>query len=397
MSATAVSAAKAAELPFLPFHRAFIEAEETAAVLEVLQSGWLTTGPRVKQFEASFANFVGASHAVALSSCTAALHLALHAIGLEEGDEVILPTMTFASSGETILYFGARPVLVDCAPDSFHMDASLIERAITPHTRAILPVHYSGYASELDSILDIARRHKLKVIEDAAHSLPSRFKDRTIGTLGDISCFSFYATKTLTTGEGGMVTTENPEYADRIRVLSLHGISRDAWKRYSAEGSWQYDIEHVGYKYNLTDLQAAIGLAQLYKCERMLGRRAVLAARYSAALEGCDAFTTPVVPPHVKHAWHLYVLQINENALTISRNSVIGELKRRGIGTSVHFIPLHLHPLYQERCGYRRGQFPHAERRFAAAISLPLFPGMTLDEQDRVIESLQDIARLHRR
>jgi dTDP-4-amino-4,6-dideoxygalactose transaminase len=374
-----------------------IEAEEAAAVMEVLQSGWLTTGPRVKQFEAAFAKFVGASHAIAVSSCTAALHLALHAIGLRQGDEVILPTMTFASSGETILYFGAKPVLIDCAPNSFHLDAGLIERAINPRTKAIVPVHFSGYASELDTILDVARRHRLKVIEDAAHSLPSRFQDKTIGTIGDITCFSFYATKTLTTGEGGMVATENPEYADRIRILSRHGISRDAWKRYSAEGSWRYDIEDVGYKYNLTDLQAAIGLAQLHKCELMLARRAALAARYSAALAGWDAFATPVVPAGVTHAWHLYVLQINESALTISRDRVIEELKQRGIGTSVHFIPLHLHPLYQDRCGYRPGQFPQAERRFTGAISLPIFPGMTVDEQDRVIEALHDIARIYRR
>lgn len=397
MSASAVSPAKATELPFLPFHRALIEAEETAAVMEVLQSGWLTTGPRVKQFEAAFAKFVGASHAVAVSSCTAALHLALHAIGLQQDDEVILPTMTFASSGETILYFGAKPVLVDCAPDSFHMDASLIERAITPRTKAILPVHYSGFASELDSIMDIAGRHNLKVIEDAAHSLPSRFKGKTIGTIGDISCFSFYATKTVTTGEGGMVTTENPDYADRIRILSLHGISRDAWKRYSAEGSWRYDIEDVGYKYNLTDLQAAIGIAQLQKCESMLARRAALASRYSDSLCASDAYITPSVPAHVEHAWHLYVLQVNEAALTVTRDRVIEELRQRGIGSSVHFIPLHLHPLYQQRLGYQTGQFPNAERSFSAAISLPLFPGLTFHEQDRVIEALHDVARIYRR
>lgn len=397
MSASAVSPAKTAELPYLPFHRSFIDAEEAEAVLEVLQSGWLTTGPRVKQFEANFASFVGASHAVAVSSCTAALHLALHAIDLQAGDEVILPTMTFASSGETILYFGAKPVLVDCAPDSFHMDARLVESAITPRTKAIIPVHYSGYASDLDSILEIASRHNVKVIEDAAHSLPSRFKGRTIGTIGDISCFSFYATKTVTTGEGGMVTTENPEYADRIRILSLHGISRDAWNRYSAEGSWRYDIEEIGYKYNLTDLQAAIGIAQLKKCRSMLSRRSALASRYTDALSSLDAYSVPSVPDHVEQAWHLFVLRVNEAALTMSRDRVIEELKRLGIGTSVHFIPLHLHPLYQQRLGYRTGDFPNAEARFSEAISLPLFPGLTDPEQDRVIEALHDIARDHRR
>jgi len=397
MAASAVSAARTTDVPFLPFHRPLIESEEVSAVLEVLQNGWLTTGPRVRQFEARFAEYVGASHAVAVSSCTAALHLALHAIGLEEGDEVILPTMTFASCGEVVLYFKAKPVLVDCEENSFHMDARLIEQAITPRTRAILPVHYSGYACDMDAILDVARRRGLKVIEDAAHAFPSRYNGRTIGTIGDITCFSFYATKTVTAGEGGMVTTENPEYADRIRILSLHGISREAWKRYSSDGSWRYDIEAVGYKYNLTDLQAAVGLAQLQKCDSMRARRAALAARYTEAFSSLDAFTPPSVPHHVEHAWHLYVLQVNEGTLHIERDRIIEELKVRGIGASVHFIPLHLHPLYQQYCGYRTGQFPQAEKRFAGALSLPLFPGLSFTEQDRVIQALHDIARLHHR
>jgi len=396
-TAIAESAATAAATPFVPFHRAAIEAEEIDAVLAVLRSGWLTTGPRVKEFEANFAEFIGAPHAVAVGSCTAALHLALHAIGIGRDDEIILPTMTFASCGEVILYFGARPVLVDCEKNSFHMDSGLVERAISPRTKAILPVHYSGYACDMDPILDLARSRDIRIVEDAAHALPSRYKDRTVGTIGDITCFSFYATKTITTGEGGMVTTANPEYAERVRVLSLHGISRDAWKRYSAEGSWRYDIEDAGYKYNLTDMQAAVGLAQLRKCESLRARRAALAARYTSALDDMDAFAAPEVPAGVEHAWHLFVMQVNEEMLTIGRDRVIEELKLRGIGTSVHFIPLHLHPLYRERCGYRRGQFPNAEKRFAGAVSLPLFPGLTFDEQDRVIQALHDIARIYRR
>jgi dTDP-4-amino-4,6-dideoxygalactose transaminase len=394
--ATVANTANSIAAPFLPFHRASVGAEEMDAVLDVLRSGWLTTGPRVKQFEAAFAKHTAATHAIAVSSCTAALHLALAAIGLEKEDEVILPTMTFASSGEVVLYFGARPILIDSAPQSFHMDPSLVEAAITPRTKAILPVHYSGYAFELDALRDIARRHRLKIVEDAAHSFPSAYNGQPIGSIGDITCFSFYATKTLTTGEGGMVTTENPEYADRIRILSLHGISRDAWKRYSAEGSWRYDIEALGYKYNLTDLQAAIGMAQLQKSQLLLERRAALAARYSQALTGLDAFTTPSVPENVTHAWHLYVLQLNLDRLRISRDRFIEELKVRGIGTSVHFIPLHLHSLYQQQCGYRTGQFPNAERHFSRAISLPLFPDLSFAEQDRVIESLQEIAQSNR-
>lgn len=389
MSTTAVK--------FLPFHRALIEEEEINAVLEVLRSGWLTTGPRVREFEARFARFLGVTYAVALSSCTAALHLALSAIDLGEGDEVILPTMTFASSGEVILFFKAKPVLVDCEKGSFHMDPQQIERAITTRTRAILPVHFAGFPCDMNPILDVAHRHRLKVIEDAAHALPSSYRGRMIGTLGDITCFSFYATKTMTTGEGGMAATENPEYADRMRKLSLHGISRDAWKRYTAEGSWRYDILEMGYKYNLTDLQAAIGLAQLAKCEAMRAARAAIAERYRQALVSLDAFDLPAAPPHGTHSWHLYSLRLNPAALRVSRDTAIEELKKRGIGTSVHFIPLHLHPLYQQQLGYRTGQFPEAEQSFERVISLPIYPSMNDEDADRVVEALHDIARQFRR
>jgi dTDP-4-amino-4,6-dideoxygalactose transaminase len=382
---------------FLPFHRAFIEEVEINAVVEVLQSGWLTTGPRVKEFEQKFAHYTNASHAVAVNSCTAALHLALEAIGITEGDEVIVPTMTFAASGEVVLYFKARPVLVDCARDSFHVGPEQIEKAITSRTRAILPVHYAGSPCDMDPILDLAQKHGLKVIEDAAHALPSRYKGKMVGSIGDITCFSFYATKTLTTGEGGMATTENPEYAERMRLLSLHGISKDAWKRYAAEGSWRYGIKEAGYKYNLTDLQAALGLAQLGKCDSMSARRAWIADRYTQALAASDVFEAPPALDEDDHAWHLYVLRVRPSALRINRDRVIEELKQRGIGTSVHFIPLHLHPLYQNELGYRIGQFPNAEERFEGAVSLPIYPSMTPDDADRVIEALQDIASQYRR
>jgi perosamine synthetase len=250
----------------------------------------------------------------------------------------------------------------------------------------------------MDAVMAIARRHNLRVVEDAAHALPAHYKNRMIGTLGDITCFSFYATKTVTTGEGGMLTTENSEFADRIRRLSLHGISKDAWKRYTAEGSWRYDILEVGYKYNMTDLVAAIGLAQLAKCDAMCARRRSLAERYNQALNSLDAYEVPNTPMDAPHAWHLYVLQVNSSALSIDRNRVIEELKLRGIGTSVHFIPLHLHTLYQENLGYcNGGRFPNAEERFGRAISLPIYPSMTEDDSDRVIESLHDIAQKYRR
>jgi dTDP-4-amino-4,6-dideoxygalactose transaminase len=378
---------------FLPYHRAMIGQEEIEAVVQVLQSGWLTTGPRVREFETAFARYTHATHAVALSSCTAALHLALAAIGIREGDEVILPTMTFAASGEVVLYFKARPILVDCQKDSFQIDPDQIENAITSRTRAILPVHFGGAPCDMNPILELARKHGLKVIEDAAHALPTHYKGRMVGSIGDITCFSFYATKTITTGEGGMITTENPEYAEKIRMLSLHGISKDAWKRYSGEGSWRYDILEVGYKYNLTDLQAALGLAQLIKCEAMLSRRAQIARCYDRVLQSLDAFYVLPLPSDIEHAWHLYLLHVNPAALRIDRDRVIEELRLRGIGTSVHFIPLHLHPLYQSQLNYRRGQFPNSEARFARVISLPISAAMTDDDSTRVIEALTSIAR----
>jgi dTDP-4-amino-4,6-dideoxygalactose transaminase len=382
---------------FLPFHRAAIEKEEIDAVLAVLQSGWLTSGPSVREFEAAFARFTGATHAVAVNSCTAALHLSLLACGVGEEDEVIIPTMTFAATGNVVLFCNAKPILVDCTEESFHIDPQQIERAITSRTRAIIPVHFAGYPCEMDAILDIANRHGLKVIEDAAHSLPASYKGRMIGTLGDLTCFSFYATKTITTGEGGMITTENPEYAQRARILGLHGISKDAWKRYTAEGSWRYDILESGFKYNLTDLQAAIGLVQLSKADELRSRRAAIAARYSLELASLDAFSLPPEPNNESHAWHLYVTRVNQACLRISRDRVIEELKSRGIGTSVHFIPLHMHSLYREKLGYQAAQFPRAEQHFENAISLPIFPGMTNDEINRVIEALKDISTIYRK
>ena len=382
---------------FLPFHQPLIEEADIEAVVGVMRSGWLTTGARTREFEAEFARYVGASHALALNSCTAALHLALAAVGVTEGDEVILPAMTFAATGEVVQYFKARPVLVDCAPGSFQADPAEIERAITPRTRAILVVHYGGAAADLDAILAIAHSHGLRVIEDAAHALPTRYKGRMIGSLSDVTCFSFYATKTITTGEGGMATTENLDYAERMRSLSLHGISRDAYKRYTAEGTWRYEILEAGYKYNLTDMQAALGLTQLAKCDAMRARRESIAQSYTGQLASKDAFEAPIVPSAAEHAWHLYPLMLNLDALTAGRDRVIEELKQRGVGTSVHFIPLHLHPCYQQGFGYWPGQFPNAEHQFERVVSLPIYPSMTDEDVECVIEALHDVARTFRR
>ena len=353
-----ISTTETGAVQFLPFHVPDIGDDEIQSVVETLRSGWLTTGPKVRQFEADFANFVGCQHAVAVNSGTAALHLALDAVGIKDGDEVIVPTMTFTATAEVVLYFKAMPVLVDCETDTLNIDPDQIESKITSKTRAIIPVHIAGQPCDMDRILQIARRYNLKVIEDAAHALPALSRGKMVGTIGDITCFSFYATKTITTGEGGMATTGSPEWAERMRIMSLHGISKDAWKRYSNEGSWYYEVHSPGYKYNLTDIAAAIGIEQLKKCERFWHARRRIAARYDEAFADLPELQRPTPASDVQHAWHLYVIQLKLERLRIDRNQFIEALKAKGIGTSVHFIPLHLHPLYRTVSDTRRPIFP---------------------------------------
>ena len=382
---------------FLPFHKPDIGEAEAEAVLDTLRSGWLTTGSKVKQFEADFAKYLGCSHAVAVNSCTAALHLALEAVGIEQGDEVIVPTMTFTASAEVVLYFKAKPVLVDCLPDTLNVDPDCVARAITPKTKAIIPVHFGGQPCDMDSILEIARRHKLYVIEDAAHALPSNYRGKRVGTIGDITCFSFYATKTITTGEGGMATTQNPEWAARMRMMSLHGISHDAWKRYTKEGSWYYEVLYPGFKYNLTDIAAAIGVEQLKKCDRFWQGRERIAHIYQKALADLQEIQLPTSREDAQHAWHLFVIQLNLERLKITRNEFIEGLREQAIGTSVHFIPLHLHPYYRDRFGYKPEDFPNASAVFDRIVSLPIYPGMTESDVEKVIEAVTNITKANRR
>jgi perosamine synthetase len=382
---------------YLPFHVPLIEDEEIRAVVDVLKSGWITTGPKVKALEDAFARYLGVRHALAVNSCTAALHLALDAIGLKPGDEVLVPTLTFTATAEVVAYFKAKPVLVDSEPCHFNLDVRDANRKITSKTRAIIPVHFAGHPCPMDSLLSLSHEHHLTVIEDAAHALPAKFEGRYVGTLSPLTAFSFYATKTITTAEGGMVTTDDDSLAARISLMRLHGMSRDAWKRYSAEGSWRYEVLEAGYKYNLTDIQAALGLVQLAKCDAMWKRRAAIAERYNQGLSALDAYRTPRVAPHVQHAWHLYVILVEPAVLRIHRDQVIEELRQRGIGTAVHFIPLHLHPYYQRVWGYRPGQFVVAESYFERCISLPIYPSMSDGDVDRVVESLNEIARKFRR
>jgi perosamine synthetase len=393
---TLAGVARKAREEFLPFARPDLGGDELEQIREALEGGWVTTGPKVKEFETEFAAIVGAKHAIAVNSCTAALHLALEAIHLRPGDEVITTPYTFAATAEVIRYFDARPVLVDIEPRYFNIDPHLIERAITPRTKAVIPVHVAGVAADLDSINAIAAQHGVRVIEDAAHSFPTQYKGRMVGSISDFTCFSFYATKTITTGEGGMITTNDDEWADRCRIMSLHGISRDAWKRYTAEGSWYYEIVAPGYKYNLTDIAAAMGLAQLRRATQMSNRRIEIAHRFHDAFRGMDAFEVPSQSPDSNHVWHLYMLRLNLDRLAIDRAQFIEELKRRNIGTSVHFIPLHVHPYYRELYGFEADDFPHAHREYMREISLPIYSKMTDDDVEDVIDAVIDVAQRNR-
>lgn len=375
----------------IPFHRADVGEDEIAAVSEVIRSGWLTMGAKTIEFERAFARYVGASEAVAVSSCTAALHLCLDAIGLQSGDEVLVPTNTFTATAEVVTYMGARPVLVDIDPRTLNLDPIDARRRLSSRTRAIIPVHLGGHPCELTEIHSFAKQHNLRVIEDAAHALPSSYRGRFIGSVSEFTAFSFYATKTLTTGEGGMITTENTEAASRIRMMRLHGIGRDAWKRYTVRGTWCYEVQQAGYKYNFTDLQAALGLVQLRKCDVMREARHRIAERYSQAFSSVDGLETPTVAPGRETSWHLYVLRLHLGKLQIDRNQFIEALAERGIGTSVHFIPLHLHPYYQETFGYRPGDFPAAESEYARCISLPIFPAMRDADVAQVVEAVTEV------
>lgn len=376
---------------YLPFHVPEIDDEDIEAVVSVLRSGWLTTGSKARQFEQEFAAKVGARYAVALNSCTAALHLALEAIGLGEGDEVLVPTMTFAATAEVVTYFKAKPVLIDCLPATLNMDPDLLERSITPRTKAIIPVHFAGQPCDMTSILEVARRHNVRVIEDAAHAFPASYKGKVIGSISDCTCFSFYATKNITTGEGGMVTTDDPEWADRIRRMSLHGLSRDAWKRYTNQGSWYYEIVAPGFKYNLTDMAAALGLSQLHKADRFWKTRERYAALYAEGFRDLPEITPLVMQDDVQHAWHLYVIQLDLDRLRITRDAFIERLQQQQIGCSVHFIPLHLHPYYRSTWGYRPEDFPVASRAFKGMVSLPLYSKMMESDIHRTIAAVREL------
>jgi perosamine synthetase len=392
---TAGETAGPAPLRKIPFHRPSIGAAERDAVIEVLDSRWLTTGQKSVAFEEAVRTRLGCGHAVAVNSATAALHLILEALGIRDGDEVVVPTYTFAACGETVRYLNARPRLADVDPVTFNATAETIEAQLRPETKAIMIVHFGGLMADMEPILELARSRNLPVIEDAAHALPCSRDGREAGTVGTAGALSFYATKTVTTGEGGMLVTDSAEIANRARSMRLHGLTRDAWKRYSGGGSWYYEIEDAGFKYNLTDLAAAIGLVQLDRAEAMRVERETVARRYVQAFAAssiADLVELPVMPrPNEVHAWHLYPIRLHLDRIKVTRAEAIDRLAEAGVGTSVHFIPLHLHPYYRRTYGYAPADLPVAKLQFEREISLPIYPGLTDAEVDYVVERLAGI------
>ena len=379
---------------FLPFSRPSISQGAIDEVVACLKSGWITTGPRVTQFEDDLKAYVGAPHVLALTSATAGLHLALVALKLEPGDEVITTPMTFAATLNTIVLAGGRPVLVDVEPGTYNMDVTRIEKAITKRTRAIMPVHFGGLPVDLDPLYDLAKKHNLRVIEDAAHAIGTEYKGKRIGSFGDIQVFSFHPNKNMTTGEGGCVATRDEKLAGDIALLRFHGMDREAWNRFGKKGSQHYEIISPGYKYNMMDIQAALGLHQLKQLDGFIKRRTEIALRYHKLLSGWPQVTLTKAPAYAHlHAWHLYTPLINPDAAKMDRDAFMQGMKERNIGTGLHDRAVHLYPYYREQFGFKRGDFPNAEAISDRIVSLPLFPLMTDADQDRVIAAMKDLFR----
>ncbi len=410
----------------VPFFRPSITEAEIAEVVACLRSGWLTTGPRTKQFETELARQTGGKHAVAVNSCTAALHLAVEALGLKSGDAVLVPTMTFAATAEVVRYQGAVPLLVDCDPVTLNMDLADAERKIkqlraghTPLSPAlrvvgVMPVHVGGLMMDMEAVQAFANRHDLWVVEDAAHSFPAAYRHASPSSSGvaegesigsrwqrcgentaAVTCFSFYANKTMTTGEGGMAVTDHADLADRMRRMSLHGLSHDAWKRYAGDNAWDYRIVAPGYKYNLTDVAAAIGIHQLARSEDMRCQRETIARHFRERLADVEQLELPPDPADRVHAWHLFPIRLRLDRLSIDRNDFMMALRERGVGCSVHWRPLHLHPYYEETFGWQPGHLPVASAQWPRLITLPLFPGMQPDEQDHVLQVVRALCEQH--
>jgi dTDP-4-amino-4,6-dideoxygalactose transaminase len=376
---------------FLPFSPPCFGDAEIAEVVDTLRSDWVTTGPKTRRFELEFAQFCGAPAALGLNSCTAGLHTALAVLGVGAGDEVLVPTLTFCATANVVEHLGGRAVPVDVEEDTLCMDPRAAEAAVTPRTRAVVPVHYAGHAADLDAIADVAAGHGLAVVEDAAHAVWTRYRGAAVGSHGRPTAFSFYATKNLSTAEGGMLTG-HAEFVDRARVLALHGMSRDAYRRFDKGGSWRYDVEAPGFKYNMTDVAASLGLHQLAGLEGMQARRAEVWSRYDAAFGGHPALRIPSTREDTRHGHHLYVLRLRLEALRIDRDVFFERMRERNIGCSVHYTPLHRMSYYRERYGLRPEDFPVAERAFGEMISLPLHPRLSEADVSDVVEAVLETA-----
>lgn len=378
---------------FVPFHKVSVSEREVSLAVEAIKSGWWTSGPNVKRFEEEFAELVGTKHAVAVNSWTGAAHLTLEALGLQAGDEVIVPAITFTATAEIVCYFDAKPVVVDVDAETGLIDIEAMERSITPKTKGIIPVHYGGQVCDMDSINVLAKKHNLFVLEDAAHAIPSYYKGNIVGNLSDVTCFSFYATKPLACGEGGMITTDRDDIAERCSIMRLHGMNRDAWKRYTAEGKWYYEVIAPGYKYNLTDIHAALGLAQLERLYELHIKRKDIAAQYNRAFSGNEYFQIPKILSDSDTSWHLYWILLNQEKLTITRAEFIDELTKHGVGSSVHFIPLYLHPYYRDTFQLSEREFPNANSFYSREISLPIFPDMSKEQVSKVTKTVMQICQ----
>jgi len=382
---------------YIPFYRTPITPRQVAAVAKTLKSGWITTGPICHELESRLAEYIGAKHAIGVNSCTAGLHLALIAAGIGPGDEVITTPFTFVSSAEVIVHSGATPVFADIDPNTFNLDPKSVAAQITSKTKAILPVHIAGLPCDLHAIEELAREHNLKIVHDAAHAIGAEYKGRKIGSTKDITSFSFYATKNITSGEGGLITTSNGKWADKIRCLCLHGMDRQAWKRYRKSGSWYYEVKELGFKYNLPDLNAALGLAQFEDFDKMQKARARVAHWYDEMLADVEEVTVPPRDDHSVHAWHIYIIRLNRERLSIDRDDVIQLLTRAGVGCSVHFIPIFRQPYYRKRYGLKVKNYPMADALYKRVITLPFYPGLKKAEVVEVVRRLKKILAGNRR
>lgn len=380
---------------FLSFSPPSLGEAERNEVLDTLTSDWITTGPKTKAFEGKLASYLGAPGIVALNSCTAGLHAGLVALGIGPGDEVIVPSMTFCATANVVEHVGARPILVDVCQDTLNIDPEAVRRVITPRTKVIMPVHYAGHPADLDPIFELAQDHGLAVLEDAAHALPAKYKGVLVGSRENLAAFSFYATKNLTTIEGGCLTG-GKNLVDRARIIGHHGMNRDAWKRFDKSGNWYYEVVLPGFKYNMTDVQASIGLHQLDRLAQFQVRRREVVAAYNSGLSDLPEIQLPVERSNVESAWHLYVIRIHLPTLNIDRDAFISAMKERNIGTSVHYMPVHMHPFYRNKYGFKPGDCPVAADAFSRMLTLPLHPGLSDEDVQDVVNAVRDVVSLHR-